>query len=101
GAFQHQDIGPLRCYRWPQERRMGCTKVTGENDALTGVAGRVGKVEFDIGRAEDMAGTLQTNPAVQAWGFMQGEPGLIGQRDDALLDQIYIALDLLLVPADT
>lgn len=63
-------------------------EITGENDALIGVGDRVGKIKCDIGRAEDMGSTLQANPAVKVFGILQGEPILIGQRDDVLFNQL-------------
>ncbi len=44
--------------------------------------------------------SLQADTANEVGRISQTEPGVVGQSDDALLDQLYIALDLLLVATD-
>src|SRR5690606_1996469 len=68
--------------------------------ALAVPALRVVQIALRIGRAEDVAGALQADAGAQLGLIDQGEPGLVGQGDQALFDELEVALDLLLVAAD-
>src|SRR5690606_14213887 len=83
-----------------QQRRMRCTEVTREDDALLGSGLRIMQVDLYIGGTEDVPSTLQADAATQVRLINQAEPGFVGQGDDALLDHLYIALDLFLVAAE-
>ncbi|MCY1369079.1 hypothetical protein D9M69_560980 [compost metagenome] len=65
---------------------MGRAQIAGEDHALLFAGLGIVQVDFQVGRVEDMSGALQADAADQALRVMQGEPGLAGQGDDALLD---------------
>lgn len=100
GAFQHEDVGALGRCGGHQQRRVGSAQVAGENDARVVARGRVGQVDFDVGRAEDVAGALQADARHKRVGFDQGEPLVVRQGQQALFDPFDIARYLFVVPAE-
>src|SRR3990167_250842 len=79
---------------------MGGTQVAGEDNAFLLSAGGVMQIDFHIGRTEDMPRALQANTTDQRLAVVQGEPGVVRQRNNALLDQFDITLDLFLVATE-
>ena len=101
GAFKHQYVGALGRYRRHQQWRVGSAQVTGKNDARVVARGRIGQVDFHVGRAEDVAGALQADARHQNVDFGQGEPLVVRQGKQALFDPFDIARYLFVVPAET
>ena len=79
---------------------MGCAQVARKDDAFLLAGLGIVQVDFHIDRAENIPDALQAYAADQVLGVVQGEPGLVGQGDDALLDQPDVALDLLLIATE-
>lgn len=100
GAFQHQDVGAAWWYAGLEDRRAGGTEVAGEYDTRAGFAWAVLHIDFHIGGAEHMGSALQPHLGMQAFVIVQGEPVIVGQRDDSLLHLLEVALDLFLVTAE-
>lgn len=50
---------------------MGTPKVAGKHNALVGAGDGIRQIDFDIGRAKNMAGTLKASAAVQVLGVLQ------------------------------
>ncbi|MNJ64920.1 hypothetical protein D3C77_609050 [compost metagenome] len=75
-------------------------KIAREDNALFCPGLRIAQVDLHIGGAEDVSGTLQADAAGQLRLVDEAEPGFVGQGDDALLDQLEVALDLFLVAAE-
>lgn len=90
-ALDSEDIGFVRRLCRGQNGSVRRAQINRKDYALFFTCGWVLKVELDISRTEDRPSAPQANPELQALGFMHGESGLIGQRDDALFDQLYIA----------
>ena len=99
-TFEYQYVSAVRWLRCRQQRRVRCTKVTGEYNPLLFACPWISQVELNVGGTEDMAGPLETNTANEIVRVTQVEPGLVGQGNDALLNQLYITLDFFLVAAD-
>lgn len=101
GAFQHHDVCPIGRLGRNQDGRMWCAEVAGKYDALGGACPGVLEVDLYVRGAEDMAGALQADAGMEFVGVRQGEPVLVRQGDDALLDERDVLLDLFLVAAET
>jgi hypothetical protein len=94
-AFDDEDVGARRAFGRGQQRGVRRADVAAENHHgfFGGFLGRCALAErdfqFQVGRAQDVAGRLQ--PQAQAgFGWVCGvglddrEPGFVGQRDDLL-----------------
>src|SRR3990167_2418489 len=79
---------------------MGGTQVAGEDNAFLLSAGGVMQVDFHIGRTEDMPRALQANTTDQNLAVVQGKPDVVRQCNNALLDHLYITLDLFLITTE-
>ncbi len=73
-------------------------QVAAEYHALD--VGALAELQLDVGRTQHMPRRLQAYLARAAVGFVEGEPVIVGQGDDALLDDLEVALQLVLVTAD-
>ena len=77
------------------------TEVAGEDYAFALPGLWVSQIDFNVGRSENMASTLQPYAGLQLIGIGQGEPLLVRQCNDPLLDEADVFFDLCLVTAET
>jgi len=76
------------------------TEIAGEDHAFALPRLRVGQIDFNVGRSEDMPSTLQPYAGLQLIGIGQGEPLLVRQCNEPLLDDADVLFDLCLVTAE-
>ncbi len=81
GAFDDDDIGRQRRLRRRQQRRVGGAQIARKDHPL--LVAEVLDIEFDIGRAEDVASRLQANPQAGRAGDHR-LPLLVWQRHQLL-----------------
>ncbi len=98
GTLQHQQVGPLRWRQVRQDGRMGRAEIAAEDDSPA-VPRRRLQVELHVRRAQHVPGRLQAHLAPGRVGVVEAEPVVIGQRDDALLDDLQVPLEIGLVAA--
>ena len=101
GAFEHQDVGPVGRLRRGQQGCVASAEVPGKDDPGVLAAQAVVEVALHIGGAEDVPGALQADAQARAGRVHQGEPVLVRQGDEALLDEFQVALQGATVAGDT
>ncbi len=99
-AFLHQNVGTAWRYAGLEDRCARGAEVAREDDTRAGVAGTVLHIDFHVSGAQHMGGALQPHLGLEAFIILQGEPVLVGQRDDSLLYLPQVALYLFLVSAE-
>ena len=101
GGLQHQHVRPPGRTRRRQQRRVRRPEIAREHHPERLRPRPARELALDVGRAEDVAGALQADPAARVRAAIHQVPLAVGQRADARLHLAEVALDQGAVAAHT